>query len=62
MPSVTTNGYVSVSEFSRGNTARIFKELKSEKEIIVLKNNKPIGILVLPENHILEKAIDTSTV
>lgn len=22
MPSVTTNGYVAVSEFSRGNTAR----------------------------------------
>lgn len=41
--------YVSISEFSRGNTARIFKELGNYKEIIVLKNNKPVGVLSVPK-------------
>lgn len=49
MKSIIKNGYVSVSEFSRGNTARIFNALTTEKEIIVMKNNHPIGILTLPE-------------
>lgn len=62
MSQVTTNGYVAVSEFSRGNTARIFNELKLEKKIIVLKNNQPIGILLLPEDHETEKSSDISTV
>lgn len=55
MNQVTRNGYVSVSEFSRGNTARIFRELQEEKEIIVLKNNQPIGILKLPENMVSQE-------
>lgn len=49
MDSVAKNGYVSISEFSRGNTARIFKALSDKKEITVLKNNQPIGILILPQ-------------
>lgn len=40
--------YVSVSEFSRGNTARIFRSLENCAEIIILKNNKPIGVLKPP--------------
>lgn len=55
MKSIIKNGYVSVSEFSRGNTARIFNALTTEKEIIVMKNNHPIGILTLPEEQISEK-------
>lgn len=62
MPTVTTNGCVSISEFSRGNTARIFDELKSEKRIVVLKNNKPIGILILPENYLSEESSGIFTV
>lgn len=45
----TATKYVSISEFSRGNTAKIFKELENYKEIIILKNNKPVGVLSMPE-------------
>lgn len=55
MKSVVNNGFVSISEFSRGNTARIFNALESEKEIVVLKNNRPIGILILPDETSTDK-------
>ena len=48
MNTISTNGYVSISEFSRGNTSRIFRELEHYTKITVLKNNKPVGILTLP--------------
>lgn len=51
MESTLKTKYVSISEFSRGNTARIFKDLSSYHEIIVLKNNKPVGILYPPKNN-----------
>ena len=49
MNTISTNGYVSISEFSRGNTSRIFRELEQYKKLTVLKNNKPVGILTLPD-------------
>lgn len=52
MNHITTNACVSISEFSRGNTAKIFRELEKYERITVLKNNRPIGILVSPNtNH-----------
>ena len=39
------SAFVSISKFSRENIARIFKQLKGCKEVLILKNNKPVGTL-----------------
>ena len=47
MNTIATTHVVSISEFSRGNAARIFKDLQDKETITVLKNNKPIAVLSL---------------
>lgn len=42
--------FVSISEFNRGQASRIFRELERDKEIVVMRNNKPIALLTfLPQ-------------
>lgn len=42
---------VPISQFNKGQAARIFDRLHSEKELIVLKNNQPSAIILSPEEY-----------
>ena len=42
---------VPISQFNRGQAAKIFERLHSEREIIVLKNNQPSAIILSPEEY-----------
>ena len=37
---------VPISQFNKGQAAKIFDRLRSEKELIVLKNNQPSAIIL----------------
>lgn len=42
---------VSISQFNRGQAAKIFDRLHFEKELVVLKNNQPSAIILSPEEY-----------
>lgn len=42
---------VPISQFNKGQAAKIFDRLHSEKELIVLKNNQPSAVLLSPEEY-----------
>ena len=42
---------VPISQFNKGQAAKIFDRLRSEKELIVLKNNHPSAIILSPEEY-----------
>lgn len=42
---------VPISQFNKGQAAKIFDRLRSEKELIVLKNNQPSAIILSPEEY-----------
>lgn len=42
---------VSISQFNKGQAAKIFDRLQSEGQIIVLKNSQPSAILLSPEEY-----------
>ena len=42
---------VPISQFNRGQAAKIFDRLRSEKELVVLKNNQPSAIILSPEEY-----------
>lgn len=42
---------VPISQFNKGQAAKIFDRLHSEREIIVLKNNQPSAIILSPEEY-----------
>lgn len=42
---------VPISQFNKGQAARIFDRLRSEKELVVLKNNQPSAIILSPEEY-----------
>ena len=51
---ITTNllqRLVPISQFNKGQAAKIFDRLHSEKELIVLKNNQPSAIILSPEEY-----------
>ena len=37
---------VPISQFNKGQAAKIFDRLHSEKELIVLKNNQPSAVIL----------------
>ena len=39
---------VPISQFNKGQASKIFDRLRSEKELIVLKNNKQSEIIMSP--------------
>jgi prevent-host-death family protein len=43
---------VSITQFNRGQATKIFSRVKSEGEIIVLKNNEPEAVIISPEEYI----------
>lgn len=42
---------VPISQFNKGQAAKIFDRLHSEKELVVLKNNQPSAIILSPEEY-----------
>lgn len=42
---------VPISKFNKGQAAKIFDRLHSERELIVLKNNQPSAIILSPEEY-----------
>lgn len=42
---------VPISQFNKGQAAKIFDRLHSEKELIVLKNNQPLAVILSPEEY-----------
>ena len=42
---------VPISQFNKGQAAKIFDRLPSEKELIVLKNNQPSAVILSPEEY-----------
>lgn len=56
------NSTVSFNDLSKGNAKNIFASLKKEEELIVMDNNKPIGVLLSIEKYkeLTEKVIDVN--
>ena len=42
---------VPISQFNKGQAAKIFDRLHSERELIVLKNNRPSAVILSPEEY-----------
>lgn len=42
---------VPITQFNRGQASRIFDRLRSERQLIVLKNNQPSAIILSPEEY-----------
>lgn len=42
---------VPISQFNKGQAAKIFDRLYTEKELIVLKNNQPSAIILSPDEY-----------
>lgn len=42
---------VPISQFNRGQASRIFDRLRSESELIVLKNNQPSAVILSPDEY-----------
>ena len=42
---------VPISQFNKGQAAKIFDRLHSERELIVLKNNQPSAIILSPAEY-----------
>ena len=42
---------VPISQFNKGQAAKIFDRLHSERELIVLKNNQPSAIILSPDEY-----------
>lgn len=43
---------VSITQFNKGQAAKIFDRLKTERRIIVLKNNVPSAIILSPDEYL----------
>ena len=43
---------VPISKFNKGQATKIFDRLRSEKELVVLKNNQPSAIILSPEEYL----------
>ncbi len=42
---------VPISDFNKGQASRTFDRLKTEKQMVVLKNNRPTAFLLSPEEY-----------
>lgn len=45
----TLRSLVSISQFSKGQATKVFDRLKNEPQLVVLKNNVPVAILLSPD-------------
>ena len=42
---------IPISQFNKGQAAKIFDELTTKKEMVVLKNNQPSAVLLSPDEY-----------
>lgn len=42
---------IPISHFNRGQASHIFDRLRTEKQLIVLKNNQPSAVILSPEEY-----------
>lgn len=42
---------IPITQFNRGQASRIFDRLRSEHQLIVLKNNQPSAVILSPEEY-----------
>ena len=54
---------VSISSFNKGQASKIFDRLKTDKQIVVVKNNIPIAVVMSVEEYqsVTEKLIEADT-
>lgn len=45
------NSLVSITQFNRGQASRIFDRLRTERQLVVLKNNQPAAVILSPEEY-----------
>lgn len=45
------NSLVPITQFNKGQAAKIFDRVKFERQIVVLKNNAPSAVIVSPEEY-----------
>lgn len=42
---------IPISQFNKGKAAQIFDRLRTEKELVVLKNNQPSAVILSPDEY-----------
>lgn len=45
------NSLVPITQFNKGQASRIFDRLRTERHLIVLKNNVPTAVILSPEEY-----------
>ena len=43
---------IPISQFNKGQASKIFDRMRSEPELIVLKNNQPSAVILAPDEYI----------
>ena len=42
---------VPITQFNRGQASRLFDRLRTERQLVVLKNNQPAAVILSPEEY-----------
>lgn len=45
------NSLISITQFNKGQASKIFDRLRTERQLIVLKNNAPSAVILSPEEY-----------
>lgn len=45
------NCLIPITQFNKGQASRIFDRLRTEKQLVVLKNNTPSAVILSPEEY-----------
>ena len=45
------NSLVSITQFNKGQASKIFDRLRTERQLVVLKNNAPSAVILSPEEY-----------
>ena len=45
------NSLVPITQFNKGQAARIFDRVRTERQLVVLKNNAPSAVIMSPEEY-----------
>lgn len=45
------NSLISITQFNKGQASKIFDRLRTERQLVVLKNNAPSAVILSPEEY-----------
>lgn len=45
------NSLISITQFNKGQASKIFDRLRTERQLVVLKNNTPSAVILSPEEY-----------